>query len=101
MTKTEQNRVVALRLKHLRQADELTGASLRPAGISAFPATPSIDGELGSKVTVRSVCVIVPNRLFMPEGNVSHGHLQAPAFAGAIPVWSGSDRELAASLSPH
>ncbi len=67
MTRTEQNRVVAWRLKLIRQADETASeASLRPAGISVFLAKPSINGGLGTKATVTPVCAIGPGLLSLP-----------------------------------
>jgi hypothetical protein len=53
MNKNEQNRVVAWRLKLLRQASDMPGASPRPADTSAFLAKPFTNGEPDTRVTVR------------------------------------------------
>jgi hypothetical protein len=53
MNKNEQNRVVAWRLKLLREA-----------GDTAFLARPSINGELDTSVTVRLACAIGLECLF-------------------------------------
>lgn len=53
MNKNEQNRLVAWRLKLLRQASDMPRVSPRPAATSAFLAKPFTNGALGTKVTVR------------------------------------------------
>ena len=58
MTKNEQNRVVAWRLRIIREAMNCLGASLRPAGISVSLAKPSINGEADTKTTVTPACAI-------------------------------------------
>ena len=57
MTKTEQNRVLARRLKVLREASARPGTWPRPAVISAYRAKRSISGRLDTKLRARQVCV--------------------------------------------
>jgi hypothetical protein len=64
MTKNEQNRVVAWRLRIIGKPMNCLGASLRPAGISASLAKPSINGEPGTRATVTPACAIGRERLF-------------------------------------
>jgi hypothetical protein len=56
MTKTEQNRVLAWRLKVLREASAAPGTFLRPAVISAYHAKRSISGRLDTKLRARQGC---------------------------------------------
>jgi hypothetical protein len=65
MTKNEQNRVVAWRLRIIRKPTNCLGASLRPAGISVALAKPSINGEPGTKATVTPACAIGPEHHFI------------------------------------
>ena len=76
MTKHEQNRLVAWRLKLLRQASDLPRVA-RTAGISAFRAKTSTNGEPGTKVTVMLACAIRLER-----------------FVRSAPVCSGTERTL-------
>ena len=57
MTETEQNRVLAWRLKMLREANALRpGTWPRPAVISASHAKRSISGRLDTKLRARQGC---------------------------------------------
>src|ERR1700722_4865217 len=68
MTKTEQARVVAWRLKLIGKPASYPEALLRPAGMSASLAKPSTNGALGTRVTVKPVCAIGPGRLCTARG---------------------------------
>jgi hypothetical protein len=57
MTKTEQNRVVAWRLRYCARLALRPGTWLRPAAISAYHAKRSTSGRLDTKLRARQGCV--------------------------------------------
>ena len=64
MAKSEQNRVVAWRLRIIREARELPRAWLRPAGNSASLAKLSTNGGPGTKALVTPAFAMGLERLF-------------------------------------
>jgi hypothetical protein len=59
MIKNEQNRVVAWRLKILRQANDLPGGVAQTCRHFASLAKPSINGELGTRLTGKPADLLV------------------------------------------
>jgi hypothetical protein len=74
MNKNEQNRVVAWRLKLLRQDSDMPGASPRPADASAFLAKPSTNGEPASGTVISKILYLRERYRFGPARITSYLH---------------------------
>jgi hypothetical protein len=68
MNKNEQNRMVAWRLKLLRQVNDLPRGVAQTCRHFGLLAKPSTNGELGKRPTATPAYAIVPERLFIALG---------------------------------